>query len=100
MKMVPSLQATVRDTAGEVVTRLTNKFGLQALDVDEATLLGDLQPAAHRVDDAQVGLVRDEPVHVGLAEAGLLENLAADLSFGEPGSIPSWIATSRRGALS
>lgn len=34
MQMVPLLQATVRDTAGEVVTDLTSKFGLKELDVD------------------------------------------------------------------
>ena len=37
MKMVPSLQATVRDTAGEVVTRLTEEYGLEPLDVDQET---------------------------------------------------------------
>lgn len=37
MYLVPSLQATVRDTVGEVVTRLTEQFKLQALNVDEET---------------------------------------------------------------
>ena len=37
MKMVPSLQATVRDTAGEVVSRMTQEFDLQPLDVDQET---------------------------------------------------------------
>ena len=37
MKMVPSLQATVRDTAGEVVSRMTKEFDLQPLDVDQET---------------------------------------------------------------
>ena len=35
MQMVPSLQATVRDTAGEVVSSLTEQFKLEPLDVDE-----------------------------------------------------------------
>jgi len=35
MQMVPSLQATVRDTAGEVVSSLTEQFKLAPLDVDE-----------------------------------------------------------------
>lgn len=34
MQSVPKLQATVRDTAGEVVRQLTNTFELSALDVD------------------------------------------------------------------
>ena len=37
MLLVPSLQATVRDTAGEVVSHLTEKFHLKALDVNEET---------------------------------------------------------------
>jgi len=37
MQMVPSLQATVRDTAGEVVLHLTQQFKLQPLDVDQDT---------------------------------------------------------------
>ncbi len=37
MQLVPSLQATVRDTAGEVVSRLTEEFHLQALNVNEET---------------------------------------------------------------
>ena len=37
MKMVPALQATVRDTAGEVVSALTAQFKLSPLDVDEET---------------------------------------------------------------
>jgi tRNA A-37 threonylcarbamoyl transferase component Bud32/HEAT repeat protein len=37
MQMVPSLQATVRDTAGEVVSHLTQQFKLQPLDVDQDT---------------------------------------------------------------
>ncbi|MBT8435192.1 MAG: serine/threonine protein kinase, partial [Gammaproteobacteria bacterium] len=37
MQKVPTLQATVRDTAGEVVNRLTEEFGLPQLDVDQAT---------------------------------------------------------------
>ena len=37
MQMVPSLQATVRDTAGEVVSSLTEQFKLAPLDVDEET---------------------------------------------------------------
>ena len=37
MQLVPTLQATVRDTAGEVVARLTAEFGLPSLEVDEAT---------------------------------------------------------------
>ena len=37
MQMVPLLQATVRDTAGEVVTALTSKFRLKPLDVDQET---------------------------------------------------------------
>jgi serine/threonine-protein kinase len=37
MQMVPSLQATVRDTAGEVISNLTNEYGLQPLDVDQET---------------------------------------------------------------
>ncbi|MDC1287464.1 protein kinase [Gammaproteobacteria bacterium] len=37
MQLVPSLQATVRDTAGEVVARLTEQFKLQALNVDQET---------------------------------------------------------------
>ena len=37
MHMVPSLQATVRDTAGEVVSYLTQQFKLQPLDVDQDT---------------------------------------------------------------
>jgi len=37
MQMVPSLQAIVRDTAGEVVSSLTERFKLAALDVDEET---------------------------------------------------------------
>jgi serine/threonine-protein kinase len=35
MQMVPSLQAIVRDTAGEVVSSLTEQFNLAPLDVDE-----------------------------------------------------------------
>jgi serine/threonine-protein kinase len=35
MKMVPSLQAIVRDTAGEVITRMTEEFKLPELDVDQ-----------------------------------------------------------------
>jgi serine/threonine-protein kinase len=35
MQMVPSLQATVRDTAGEVVSHLTQQFKLEPLDVDQ-----------------------------------------------------------------
>jgi serine/threonine-protein kinase len=37
MQMVPTLQATVRDTAGEVVARMTAEHGLPPLKVDEAT---------------------------------------------------------------
>ena len=37
MQMVPSLQATVRDTAGEVVSSLTEQFKLAPLNVDEET---------------------------------------------------------------
>ncbi len=37
MQKVPELQATVRDTAGEVVKRLTDDYKLPALDVDHAT---------------------------------------------------------------
>ena len=37
MQKVPTLQATVRDTAGEVVNRLTEEFGLPKLNVDQAT---------------------------------------------------------------
>jgi serine/threonine-protein kinase len=37
MQKVPTLQATVRDTAGEVVNRLTEEFGLPQLKVDQAT---------------------------------------------------------------
>ena len=37
MQKVPTLQATVRDTAGEVVNRLTEEFGLPQLNVDQAT---------------------------------------------------------------
>ncbi len=37
MKMVPALQATVRDTAGEVISRLTKQYSLSALDVDQET---------------------------------------------------------------
>ena len=37
LQMVPSLQATVRDTAGEVVSGLTEKFNLPAIEVDEST---------------------------------------------------------------
>jgi serine/threonine-protein kinase len=37
MQMVPSLQATVRDTAGEVVSHLTQQFKLKPLDVDQET---------------------------------------------------------------
>jgi len=35
MQKVPSLQATVRDTAGEVVARMTEEFKLPELDVDQ-----------------------------------------------------------------
>jgi len=35
MQKVPSLQATVRDTAGEVITRMTEEFKLPELDVDQ-----------------------------------------------------------------
>ena len=35
MQKVPSLQATVRDTAGEVVNRLTEDYELPALNVDQ-----------------------------------------------------------------
>ena len=37
MQMVQSLQATVRDTAGEVVTRMTDDFDLPPIDVDQET---------------------------------------------------------------
>jgi len=37
MQKVPELQATVRDTAGEVVNRLTKEYKLPALNVDQAT---------------------------------------------------------------
>jgi serine/threonine-protein kinase len=37
MQKVPSLQATVRDTAGEVITRMTREFKLSDLDVDQET---------------------------------------------------------------
>ncbi|MCP4333543.1 MAG: protein kinase [Gammaproteobacteria bacterium] len=37
MQKVPSLQATVRDTAGEVITRLTEQFKLPDLNVDHET---------------------------------------------------------------
>jgi len=35
MQLVPTLQATVRDTAGEVVARLTAEHGLPPINVDE-----------------------------------------------------------------
>ena len=35
MQKVPSLQATVRDTAGEVITRMTEEFKLPELNVDQ-----------------------------------------------------------------
>jgi serine/threonine-protein kinase len=35
MQLVPILQATVRDTAGEVIARLTTQHGLSPIDVDE-----------------------------------------------------------------
>ncbi len=34
LKMVPKLQPTVRDTAGEVVFSITEKFGLKELEID------------------------------------------------------------------
>lgn len=37
MQKVPSLQATVRDTAGEVITRMTAEFKLPELNVDQET---------------------------------------------------------------
>jgi serine/threonine-protein kinase len=37
MQKVPSLQATVRDTAGEVITRMTEEFKLSDLNVDQDT---------------------------------------------------------------
>ncbi|MDJ0778306.1 MAG: protein kinase [Gammaproteobacteria bacterium] len=37
MQKVPKLQVTVRDTAGEVVNRLTEEYGLPALTVDQET---------------------------------------------------------------
>jgi len=37
MQKVPALQATVRDTAGEVITRMTEEFKLSDLDVDQDT---------------------------------------------------------------
>ncbi len=37
IQKVPSLQATVRDTAGEVVSRLTLEYDLPALNVDQGT---------------------------------------------------------------
>ncbi len=37
LQKVPSLQATVRDTAGEVVNRLSQEYDLPALNVDQRT---------------------------------------------------------------
>ncbi len=37
MQKVPQLQATVRDTAGEVINRLTDEYKLPALDIDQET---------------------------------------------------------------
>ena len=37
MQKVPTLQVTVRDTAGEVVNRLTEEYDLPVLDVDQET---------------------------------------------------------------
>ena len=37
MQKVPQLQATVRDTAGEVINRLTDEFKLPALEIDQET---------------------------------------------------------------
>ena len=37
MQKVPQLQATVRDTAGEVINRLTDEYKLPELDIDQET---------------------------------------------------------------
>ncbi len=54
IEKVPKLQATVRDTAGEVVNRLTEEFELPALNVDQETFfetrLTKIEEATQMVD--------------------------------------------------
>ncbi len=54
VEKVPNLQATVRDTAGEVVNRLTEEYQLPALNVDQETFfetrLSKIEEATQMVD--------------------------------------------------
>ncbi len=50
MRMVPKLQATVRDTAEQVVTQLTSDFDLQKLQIDKA---GFFETSLVKIDESQ-----------------------------------------------
>ena len=62
MQMVPAMQATVRDTAGEVVAHLTTKYGLPPINVDQETyfdtrlikvdVTGAFEPGTTQTQDA------------------------------------------------
>jgi len=68
MQKVPTLQATVRDTAGEVVNRLTEEYGLPALNVDQETYFDtrlikfeDTVSVEHGAQQAQAGVAAEAP---------------------------------------
>ncbi len=60
MRMVPKLQATVRDTAKQVVSQLTRDFGLKELQIEDASFfetrlvkIDETQQQSQLIDNAQ-----------------------------------------------
>jgi tRNA A-37 threonylcarbamoyl transferase component Bud32/HEAT repeat protein len=70
MQMVPSLQATVRDTAGEVVSRITDDYGLPALNVDQDTYF---DTRLIKFDDTQAFEKTPTPVRVDISTVQNIE---------------------------
>jgi eukaryotic-like serine/threonine-protein kinase len=62
MQMVPSLQATVRDTAGEVVSHLTRQFKLPELDVDQETYFDTRLIKFDETGSFEKGTTQSQPV--------------------------------------
>jgi eukaryotic-like serine/threonine-protein kinase len=65
MQLVPTLQATVRDTAGEVVARLTTEHGLPALNVDEEAYFDTRLIKFDETDTFEKGTTQTQAVATG-----------------------------------
>lgn len=71
VKAVPSLQATVRDTAGDVVNRLTQEYELSALNVDQETFF---DTRLTRFEEPQTGAQSVTQAAPGPADAVNIED--------------------------